>query len=1079
MKILKRSGKFETLSFDKILVRLRNIAKQDTKDGYGKLSVDTSLVAKKTIERIHDGISSTELDELSANISANMSTENYEYYILASRVVISNNQKNNVEKYSESVKKIKSYNSNLYRDDIYDFVADNSEIIDSMINNDNDFMMDYFGYKTLEKSYLIKINDKPAETIQFMFMRTSIAIHFPNLEKIKTTYDLMSKKYFIHASPTLFNSASKYQNMSSCFLLNCPDNAIGIFKTISDSAIISKWGGGIGINIQDVRGKGSPIESTNGKSDGIVPMIRVMNATARYMNQGSKRNGSIALYIEPWHLDIFEFLEMKKNTVHEDYKAKDLFYALWIPDLFMNMVKNDEDWHLMCPYKCPLLSEKYGKDFEEYYNKCVSENLFSKKIKARELWRKILEIQIETGSPYLLYKDSSNQKSNQKNLGTIKGSNLCVAPETRILTDTGYHQIHTLENKVINVWNGDKFSETTVLKTGEDKEVMKLTFSDNSVIFCTPYHKFYNKHKQEITAENLKIGNVLEKITKMPIITEGLKWEYNVSPETCGIYYSMGFIKDGKKIFPMNPNNYFIQHNEEVKKDIIQQRILQDCILIELKDEVNSIVPINYSLDVKIKWLIGFSRTCMFNNDNYIKIITMEEKIHDVKLLFTTLGIYPKISIEKSKDGQTDLGILTLDYQMVKKLTNLGLQFPPLTEDNKMLNYISVKSVEKTSRLTDTYCFNEPLNHKGIFNGILTGNCSEIIQYTDKDNIATCNLGSLGLPSFVENEIFNYEKLGYVTEILVENMNNVIDRNFYSILETKNSNLLHRPIGIGVQGLADVFFKMNCCFGDEKSKQINKKIFETIYYYSLKKSCELSKNSEPYSSFKGSPASKGILQFDMWESNDLDKDLNYDWNLLKKNIIKHGLKNSLLTTIMPTASTSQMLGNIECIEPVTSNIYSRSTLSGDFIIINKHLAKDLVKMDLWNKENINQIILDDGSVKNLNISETLKNKYKTVWEISQKNIIDLAADRGIFIDQSQSLNLFVSEPKTNVLTSMHFYAWEKGLKTGCYYLRSKTKKQTAKFTLEAEKPESSKSLSAPIVAIPVCNLEEGCISCSG
>jgi ribonucleotide reductase alpha subunit len=623
--------------------------------------------------------------------------------------------------------------------------------------------------------------------------------------------------------------------------------------------------------------------------------------TGLVKNGGGKRNGSFAIYIEPWHADIEKFLEMRKNHGDEELKARDLFYALWIPDLFMNRVKSNGSWTLMCPDECPGLSDLYGEEFDTLYTKYESEGKGRATVSARDLWFKVLDAQMETGTPYLCYKDTANKKSNQKNIGVIKSSNLCVAPETLILTDRGYVRIDSLENQKVNIWNGEEYSEVTVKKTGENQKMLKVYGKPNNSdivlnIRCTEYHKFY-------------------------------------------IFDVDGTLKQ-----------------------------------VDCKD-----------LKVGTK-LIG----CKMPSDEF------------------------------------------LPYW-----------------------FINITSIESDNNPSDTFCFTEPKRHMGIFNGIITGQCSEIMEVSTSDETAVCNLASIGLPTFVENGVFNYEKLREVSGVITDNLNKVIDVNYYPTEKTRLSNLRHRPIGIGVQGLADVFMLMNIAFHSDEAKEVNRRIFETIYYGALEKSSDLAAKQEPYETYAGSPASQGILQFDMWNVTPSN---NLDWAGLKERIAKHGVRNSLLLAPMPTASTSQILGFNECFEPFTSNIYSRRTLAGEFALTNKYLMRELIELGLWNTELKNSIIANQGSVQHIeNIPDSVKLKYKTVWEIPMRHVIDMAADRGAFICQSQSLNLWQEDPNYNSLTSMHFYAWSKGLKTGMYYLRRRAKHRAQQFTIEPKECEMCSS----------------------
>ena len=697
-----------------------------------------------------------------------MASTHPDYNVLAGRIVVSNHHKNTSSTLFEVTgelynnKDVHNKHSPIVTKEMYDIVEKHREILETAIDYTRDYLIDYFGFKTLERAYLMKVGNKIVERPQHMWMRVSLGIHKDNIEKVLETYDYMSQKYFTHATPTLYNAGTPKPQLSSCYLLSMESDSIeGIYNTLKDCAMISKWAGGIGLHIHNVRASGSQIRGTNGTSNGIVPMLKVFNNTAKYVDQGGgKRNGSFAIYLEPWHGDIEIFLQMRKNHGDEELKARDLFYALWIPDLFMERVKKDGDWTLMCPDECPGLSDVYGDEFKELYEKYEGENRGKKTVKARDLWFQVLDAQMETGTPYLLYKDACNRKSNQQNVGMIKSSNLCT----------------------------------------------------------------------------------------------------------------------------------------------------------------------------------------------------------------------------------------------------------------------------------------------------------EIIEYSDSEETAVCNLASISLPNFVndtdpENVFFDHEKLHAVTKVVTYNLNRIIDVNFYPTEKTRKSNMRHRPIGIGVQGIADLFFKMNFTFTSAEAKQLNKDIFETIYHAALECSQEISLVEGPYSTFEGSPVSKGILQFDMW---NVTPSARYDWSLLREMITKHGIRNSLLLAPMPTASTSQILGNNECIEPITSNIYSRRTIAGEFILANKYLMRDLLELDLWNEKIKNNIVANNGSIQQLEmIPEHIREKYKTVWEMPMRDLIDMAADRGAFICQSQSLNLWLEDPNYNTLTSMHFYSWSKGLKTGIYYLRRRARHQAQQFTIEPEKQRNN------------------------
>ena len=785
MRVVKRDGELEDISFDKILTRVKNLGQE------ANIQINYSSLVMKVIDQLHDKIPTTKIDELTAEQCAAMSTQHPDYGVLAGRIVVSNHQKNTNASFYQVVdelynfKDVHGVHSPLVSEELYTISRNMANYIEPMFDYSRDYLIDYFGFKTLERAYLFKLGDKILERPQHMWMRVAIGLHGNNMDAVKETYDLMSQKYFTHATPTLFNAGTPRPQLSSCFLIAMEDDSLdGIYNTLKDCANISKWAGGIGLHIHNIRGSNSLIRGTNGKSTGIVPMLKVFNDTARFINQGGKRNGSFAIYLEPWHPDVEDFLEMKKNHGDEEMKARDLFYALWVPDLFMERVKENGKWSLFCPNECPGLADVYGDEFKELYEKYeASPSCVRKSINARDLWFKILDAQMETGTPYLLYKDACNKKSNQKNLGTIKSSNLCT----------------------------------------------------------------------------------------------------------------------------------------------------------------------------------------------------------------------------------------------------------------------------------------------------------EVVQYSDDTETAVCNLASIALPTFVNSltKQFDYDKLHEVTKVITSNLNRVIDINFYPTEKTRRSNLLHRPIGIGVQGLADAFILMDIAYHSDEAKLVNKLIFETIYHAALERSNELAitvKNESPdvsdnsrivsglslkyslsaehrgaYISFEGSPASQGVLQFDMWNVEPSDR---YNWTDLKHSIMEHGIRNSLLLAPMPTASTSQILGFNECFEPLTSNIYSRRTLAGEFVVANNYLMRELIELGIWNDKIKNNIIANKGSVQQLTIiPEHIRNKYKIVWEMPMKHLIDMSADRGAFICQSQSLNLWLEDPNYNTLTSMHFYSWKQGLKTGIYYLRRKAKHQAQQFTVEPEKNE--------------------------
>ena len=831
--VTKRNGKTENISFDKILKRLKALGKNE-------LNVNYTGLVQKVIDRLYDKISTSLIDELTAQQCASLATTHPDYGTLASRILISNHHKNTnqdilaVATELYEFKDVHGIHHPIISSEQHKIIQDHYEEIQSMLDYERDYYIDYFGFKTLERAYLLRINKVIVERPQQMWMRVAIGIHKDNMNKVRETYNYMSEKYFTHATPTLFNAGTPRPQLSSCYLIAMESDSIkGIYNTLSDCAAISKWAGGIGLHVHNIRASGSHIRGTNGTSNGIVPMLRVFNNTARYVDQGGgKRHGSFAIYLEPWHGDIFEFLEMKKNHGDEEMRARDLFYALWIPDLFMKRVASNANWTLMCPDVCPGLSDCYGEKFEELYTKYESEGKGIKTIKARDLWFKILDSQMETGTPYMLYKDACNSKSNQKNLGTIKSSNLC----------------------------------TEIVEYSNDEETAVCNLASIAL----------SKFTKKTTSPFTKSVTVYTK--------ENCKW----------------------------------------------------CDLLK------------YLLNRK--------------NIEYNQVVVDPSMFEDYKKQFNVETL-PLLLHGEEKVGGYD---------------------------------------------------------------------------------ATLNL---------LRDQFDYELLHKVTKVVTRNLNNVIDINYYPTDKTKNSNMKHRPIGIGVQGLADAFAKMDVSFHSNLAKQINRNIFETMYHAALEASMEAAKEEGPYITFKGSPASQGILQFDMWNVTPSNR---YDWDSLKLNIAEHGLRNSLLLAPMPTASTSQILGNNECFEPFTSNIYVRRTIAGEFVCINKFLLKELIDLGLWTDEIKNSIIRQNGSVQNVKgIPKGLQEKYKIVWEIPMKHLLEMSADRGAFICQSQSTNLWMKEPSYKKLTAMHMFAWKKGLKTGIYYLRTKAKAAPQQFTIEPNKKTSN------------------------
>ena len=866
MRVVKRNGTECDVEFDEITRKIKTLAEKQP-----KLYIDSAKLAMEVISLIYDGITTSELDEFTASTSASMSLYNPDYEELASRLIINNHHKNTSDSFCETMQTLNHYIS----DDLLTICENNKEMIDGLIDYSRDYLISYFGFNTLIKSYLLKVNKKTIERPQHLFMRVALGIHGNlNLDencikKIKNTYDFLSTKYFTHATPTLFNAGTKYPQMSSCYLIGTEDSVDGIYKTISDVASISKWAGGVGVHVSNIRASGSLISKTNGESQGIMPMLKVYNDTARYINQSSKRNGSFAIYLEPWHADIFTFLEAKKNNGAEELRARDLFYALWVPDIFMKRVKEQGKWSLMCPNECPGLTECYGEEFDKLYEKYESEGKYRKQVDIIELWNAIINSQIETGTPYMCYKDQVNYKSNQKNIGIIKSSNLCVE---------------------VNLFSDSK--ETAVC---------------NLASICLS--KFV-EHKT---------------------------------------------------------NNFIVYSKDNCKYCDLAKKLLTD--------------------------------------------------------------------------------------------NNLGYSQVWLNKESERLEFYEKYTDEEEGTLVNTM--------PQIFEND-NGNNERIGGYTDL------------VKYLQDNKYFNFEKLGEVTETIVENLDIVIDKNYYPTNEAKTSNMKHRPIGIGVQGLADAFMLMNLSFTCDSAKKLNKDIFETIYYYALKKSCQLAKEKGTYETFSGSPASKGILQFDMWNKTP-EKIHNEKWDFLKQEIQECGLRNSTLIALMPTASTAQIMGNNESFEPYTSNMYTRRVLAGEFVLINKHLIKYLKNNNLFSKETVDSIILQKGSVQGLNISKKAKEIFKTVWEISQKSLLEMSADRSPYICQSQSFNVFIEKADPKIINSVHLYGHSLGLKTGSYYIRTKPALSTQNFSMDYLK-ETKHNLERNKNQADLHETRESyepCLSCSG
>ena len=1263
MYVTKRNGNKEYVHFDKITSRISKLIKNLDSQ------IDPALVTQKTCSSMYSGISTTELDNLACQICMGMISDHPDYGILGSRIAISNHQKNTPENFSEVVnilyqnKDMHGDLCSLVSDDLFNISQKYKTELQNIIVLDRDYLLDFFGFKTLERSYLLRINTgngtkKIIERPQHLFLRVAIGIHGENLELVKETYEAISLKQFTHATPTLFNAGTKTPQLSSCFLGYIEDSIEGIFDSYRECGIISKFAGGIGIHVSDIRSKGSYIRKTGGNSDGLMPLLKTFNSVARQFNQGGKRLGSFAMYLEVFHADIFTFLEAKKNVGSDDERARDLFYALWVCDLFMQKVEKNEDWYLMDPNRCPGLPNVYGEEFNDLYNKYVSDGKFEKKIKARDLWEAIIASQIEHGMPYICYKDHVNRKSNQKNLGTIRSSNLCVSGETMILTKDGYFPIKTLENQMVQIWNGKEWSRSLVKKTGENQKLLTVNFSNGMTLKCTEYHKFFietgsrpaDKSKPIIIeAKDLK--------PKMKIIRYNLpndvtnNFEEMKHPYTHGFYCGDGTDSNKKK--KMTRCSYkcktdsdfcgYHQNNEKLyfdetnicksnchmtrpllslyhDKNLLKEHIVYDtegsfdpelkkvtlCLPYEMESKYT--VPINKGINTKIKWLEGYldADGCVVENDGIknIQVVSIHKVFLDnVFLMLQTLGIQTVIGLggeEENKllpDGKGGKKLynckkryrLNIDALGVIRLKELGFTpkrldisdlRPPHHKTNK---YTTVLEVVDNNDIEDTYCFNEPKEHKGIFNGIITSNCAEINLYSDVHETAVCNLSSICLPSILEspnakditkhlpwhnllsedekilskyfllgklklftkkdcdyckllkallkksnfkfdeidekeaerlrlisnpassiekpfetvpqlfsvlnsNDIqhlggyddcwkilqprINYTKLEKLSYNLVLNLNKVIDINYYPVEKTRVSNMKHRPLGIGVQGLANVFMMLRLPFTSEESRKINKNIFETIYWGAIRGSVDMAKKDGCYSTFKGSPMSEGKFQFDLWDLKEEDLSGMWNWDEMRREVLEHGVRNSVLVSLMPTASTASIFGNVESFEPVTSNLYTRNVLSGVFTIINKHLISDLIDLELWNKDMTDQLIYYKGSVQNISgLPKKFKEIYKTVFEIDQKLLIKMAAERSPFICQSQSLNLFFDKPSFKDLTSSHFLGWKLGLKTGSYYIRTKAAASGQNFGMDVNKEKMLKKIAEE-------EEEKECINCS-
>ena len=1095
MYVTKRGGEKEEVSFDKITKRLKKLS--------SGLSINTIELAQIIITKIYDGIKTVEIDELAAGTCACRVSSNPDYGSMASRIIISNHHKFTSNSFSEVIQQLwdnvdsQGQTSHIINESMYKLVMANKDKINSVLDYNKDYKFDYFGFKTLERAYLLKINGRVIERPQHMYMRVSLAIHRDDIREAIKCYQEMSEGYFTQATPTLFNMGTQREQSASCFLLTMQEDSIaGIYKTLGQCAEISKNAGGIGINAHDIRAKGSYIRGTNGTSNGIVPMLRVFNSTAKYVDQGGqKRPGSIAVYLEPWHADIEDFLMLRRNTGNPDDRLRDLFYAIWMPDLFMERVEADANWTLMCPDRCPGLSNLYGQAFKELYERYEQEGRGMKVVPARKIWETIIESQIETGMPYILYKDAVNKKSNQQNLGTIKSSNLCVAEDTEIILEDGIHVIKDLVDQRVKVWNGFEFSEVEIKKTGTAQVMDKIEFSNGSTLVCTPEHKFYIA----TSIENCKYMQSNETTLKNVF---AYTQEYRAVDLTEGMMLMSYYLPFGGEL-----KN--IKHTKEYIKG-------QHCITIT-KITRNYTVGDTYCFTEPLKHL-GVFNGIVTGQCAEILEYTSKDEIAVCNLLSVCLPKYLERPV--IQDAFTIYSKSGCKYCDLSKtmLTRLGYTYTEINLDN------DVSRREFFSKLNEQV--SHELNPEGCVDGVCQMPIGGRISTVPQIYLGEKRIGGFNELRDYLKPVFNFKKLREITKLAVKNLNKLIDYNYYPVPETYTSNMRHRPIGIGIQGLADVFAQLRMSFESQDAIDLSAKIAEHMYLASCQASMELARKRKThiqeyrrlikkpvhertdedtqqifdiaqkyviyvdeveklpmslagaYSSFVGSPASQGQLQFDLWGVQP-SAELAEEWTKVKDDIKKHGMRNSLLMAMMPTASTSQIMGNIECGEPFTNNIYSRKTLAGEFIIINKYLVADLMALNLWTQEMKDRIIVANGSVQGIHeIPESTRALYKTVWEIKQKAIIDHARARAPFICQTQSMNLFIKDPSLKVINACHFYSWRAGLKTGVYYLRTLAKSQAQKVSIELTTKSTAGKSPSRHDDIQLSVDEPECLNCS-
>lgn len=1114
MKVTKRNGTLEDVRYDKVTRRVQALCDP---------CIQASDITHDVVQNMYPDIPTSQIDELCADTAISHAWKDPAYETLAARLLSENIKKMAPRSFVTAMRL--AHANGLLEGPVWQWIKENKEALHMCIDEVEIHVLNFFGLKTLLKGYLWKSGDQLLETPQYMWMRVACGIHYPSLVDVKKAYEYMCQGYYTHATPTLFNAGSKRPQCSSCYLMGIHDDSLAdIYNTLSQTAQVSKWAGGVGMHISHVRAKGSRINGTNGQSDGIIPMLRVFNNTARYVNQGGKRKGSVAVYLEPWHADIMEFLELRLNEGDPEARCRDLFLALWTPDLFMKRLEANEEWSLMCPTECPGLSDVWGRDFEDLYCKYEAEGKARKTLPARTVWAAVLKSQVETGTPYISFKDTCNMQNNQKELGTLKCSNLCVAGDTRILTSKGYIAIRDLENQGVEVWNGKEFSETRVMKTGQNQELMTVKTSHDYQVRCTPYHKFYvetgktpsqKSISKEIRACDLEPGMRIVRF-QTPLIntftdtmpddpyTHGLFCADGTTIHSCDNKRQCKYKSLRGEIFckmhlgwpEAYPNEegrctadvstcrpYLDLYGDKMKLlDHIQyitagsyiEKENKIRLKLDPKTSPKYFVPINCNLQNRLRWLEGYldGDGCVQRSDGNPSVKSIifssanKKFITDIALLLQTLGCIPKVGLARSAQEKTigsrkiqskPIWRACIDSTTLVTLVKFGFQPKRLDIQGASLPHcrtneaIRIKEVIRSGERGDTWCFNEPLRHRGMFNGLLLGNCVEIQQYTAPDEVAVCNLASLALPKFFEGGKLNSSKLQEVTGFVAKSLDKIIDKNFYPIPEAENSNKRHRPIGIGVQGLADVFHMANVAFESDEAKELNRIIFEMMLFGALTESVSRAEELGSYESFSGSPASQGLFQWDMSAQPNPVLTPSLDWEGLREKM-KKGLRNSLLLAPMPTASTSQILGNNECFEPYTSNVYLRRTLAGEFVVVNKHLVQFLKSKDLWSQETRDRLVASGGSVQGWDeLTADEQNRFKTVWEISMRSVIDLASDRQQFCCQSQSMNLFVAEPTNAKLSSMLLYAWKKGLKTGMYYLRTKPKARAQQFTLDPTK----------------------------